>query len=46
MQKEWTFGQFSVKGLQLPNLMDETGAGPAHELPAFQTVLLIQRRLA
>ena len=42
MQQETTFGQLAVKGLQLLDLMDETGAGPTHELPAFQTAPLIQ----
>jgi len=43
MQQERAFGQFVVKGLQVPDLTDEAGAGPTHELSTFQTGLLIQR---
>jgi hypothetical protein len=42
MQQKRTFGQLAVKGLQLLDLTDEAGAGPTHELPAFQTAPLIQ----
>jgi len=46
MQQERGFGQLAVKKLQALDLTDEAGAGPTHELPAFQTGLLIQRHSA
>ncbi len=46
MQQERAFGQLAVKGLQLLDFADQAGAGPAHELPAFQTGLLIKRHPA
>jgi hypothetical protein len=43
MEQELAFGQLAVKGLQLLDFTDQSGAGTAHELPTFQTRLLIQR---
>ena len=42
MQKERAFGQFTVKREQIPDSVDKSGAGAAHELAALQTDLLIQ----
>ena len=46
MQLKRARGQLAVKGLQLPDLMDDPGAGPTHELPAFAAGLLRKRRPA
>jgi len=46
MQKERAFGQFTVKREQIPDGVDKSGAGSAHELAALQTGLLIQSYLA
>ncbi len=46
MQQKRTFGQLAVEGRQIQDLTDEAGAGPTHELPAFQAGPLIQRRPA
>jgi hypothetical protein len=43
MERERAFGLLAMKGLQLLDFIDQSGAGSAHELPAFQTLLLIQR---
>ena len=46
MQQERAFGHLAVKCLQLLDLADKAATGPAHELPAFQTGLLIQKHPA
>ena len=46
MQQKRTFGHFAMEGRQVQDLSDEAGAGPTHELPAFQADPLIQRRPA
>ncbi len=43
MQHEGALGQLEMKRVQILDLMDETGAGSAHKLPAFQAGPFIQR---
>ena len=46
MQGKCPFGQLAMKRLQRLCFPDQSGAGPAHELPAFQAGPLIQRHPA